>query len=167
VRISVLGTGQVGRILAGGLAAAGHEMVTGTRDPDATLVRTEPDNQGTPPYAQWQDQHPAVRLLSFVDAGAHAVPNTRVVKTLNTMAGPLMVDPGSAPGAHVVFVAGDDAAAKETVTGLLGDVGWAGDRIVGLGALRAARGMEMYVVLWWDLTRALGTYALNVAVERA
>ena len=72
MKISVLGTGSVGRTLAGRLAALGHEVVVGTRDPEATLARTEPDNQGTPPYAQWQQQNPAVRLLPFADAGAHA-----------------------------------------------------------------------------------------------
>ena len=36
-----------------------------------------------------------------------------------------------------------------------------------LGGLRAARGMEMYVVLWWYAARAVGTFDLNVTVEHA
>jgi predicted dinucleotide-binding enzyme len=227
VKISVLGTGSVGRTLAGRLAALGHEVVVGTRDPEATLARTEPDNQGTPPYAQWQQQNPAVRLLPFADAGAHAellvnatsgavsadalaaagiaerdglvvldvanpllftpdglalsvantdslaetlqrqFPAARVVKSLNTVTASVMVDPGRVPGEHVLFVAGDDAAAKETVTGLLGEIGWGAGRVVDLGGLRAARGMEMYVMLWWDMTQAVGTYEINIAVDRA
>ena len=78
-----------------------------------------------------------------------------------------MVDPGRVPGEHVLFVAGDDAAAKETVTGLLGEIGWGAGRVVDLGGLRAARGMEMYVMLWWDMTQAVGTYEINIAVDRA
>src|SRR5437763_1308769 len=72
MRIAVLGTGTVGRALAGRLAAVGHDAVVGTRDPAATLARREPDARGTSPYRQWQDQHPAVRLVSLADAGAHA-----------------------------------------------------------------------------------------------
>jgi predicted dinucleotide-binding enzyme len=53
MRISVLGTGTVGRTLAGRLVELGHDVVVGTRDPAETLARTEPDRQGTPPYAQW------------------------------------------------------------------------------------------------------------------
>ena len=40
-----------------------------------------------------------------------------MVKSLNTMTAEVMVDPGRVPGEHVVFVAGDDAEAKETVVG--------------------------------------------------
>ena len=72
MKISVLGTGSVGRTLAGRLATLGHEVAVGTRDPAATLARTEPDDRGTPPYAQWQEQNRDVRLLSLADAGSHA-----------------------------------------------------------------------------------------------
>lgn len=41
MKIAILGTGAVGRTLAGGLAGNGHEVVLGTRDPAAT--RTRPD----------------------------------------------------------------------------------------------------------------------------
>ena len=66
-----------------------------------------------------------------------------------------------------MFVAGDDPAARATVTDLLGEIGWGPGRVVDLGGLAAARGMEMFVVLWWSITRALGTYELNVAIQRA
>lgn len=72
MKIAVLGTGMVGRIRAARLAGLGHGVAIGTRDPDATLARTEPDGMGTPPYAQWGAEHPEVRLLAFPDAGAHA-----------------------------------------------------------------------------------------------
>ena len=72
MKIAVLGTGMVGRTLAARLAGLGHDVVIGTRNPDATLARTEPDGMGTPPYAQWQGEHPDVRLLPFREAGAHA-----------------------------------------------------------------------------------------------
>jgi 8-hydroxy-5-deazaflavin:NADPH oxidoreductase len=43
MRIAVLGTGSVGRTLAPGLARLGHDVVVGTRDPDATRSRGDWD----------------------------------------------------------------------------------------------------------------------------
>jgi predicted dinucleotide-binding enzyme len=70
MNIAVLGTGTVGRTIAGKLAELGHEVVVGTRDPQATLARTDPDAMGNPPYAAWQADHPAVRLAPFAEAAA-------------------------------------------------------------------------------------------------
>ena len=72
MNIAVLGTGVVGRTLAARLDGLGHDVAIGTRDPAATMARTEPGGFGTPPYPQWQAGHPGVRLLSFADAGAFA-----------------------------------------------------------------------------------------------
>jgi predicted dinucleotide-binding enzyme len=72
MKIAVLGTGKVGRVLAARLAGLGHDVVIGTRDPGRTMERAEPDDLGTPPYAQWQGRHPEVGLVAFPDAGAHA-----------------------------------------------------------------------------------------------
>lgn len=69
MRYAVLGTGIVGRTLASGLLAAGHEVVIGTRDPDATLARSEHDAFGNPPYREWQAQHPQIGLVPFPEAG--------------------------------------------------------------------------------------------------
>lgn len=63
---------MVGQALAGRLAELGHEVTVGTRDPQATLARTEPDQMGTPPFAAWQAQHPAVGLETFADAASGA-----------------------------------------------------------------------------------------------
>ncbi len=73
MKISVLGTGMVGRALAGRLAGLGHDVVIGTRDVEQTLARTEPsDARGVLPYAEWQRANPHVRLVPFAAAGAHA-----------------------------------------------------------------------------------------------
>ena len=71
MRIAVLGTGGVGRAVGGRLAGLGHEVVFGTRDPAATLARTEPDQMGNPPFAVWLQANPTVRLETFADAAAH------------------------------------------------------------------------------------------------
>jgi 8-hydroxy-5-deazaflavin:NADPH oxidoreductase len=93
-----------------------------------------------------------------------AFPQARVVKALNTMHASVMVDPGRLPAPTDVFVAGDDADAKATVTDLLASFGWPRDRVRDLGDITAARGLEMYLPLWVRLFGATGTAELNIAV---
>ncbi|WP_425860277.1 NADPH-dependent F420 reductase [Arthrobacter sp. TWP1-1] len=71
MKIAVIGTGMVGRGLAGRLSELGHDVVIGTRNIADTLARTETDNMGTPPYAQWQEENLSVRLLTLREAGTH------------------------------------------------------------------------------------------------
>jgi len=208
MKIGVLGTGTVGRAIASKLAELGHAVLVGTRDPAATLSRTDPDMYGNPPLKVWREKHPKVELGTFAQAAAHgelvvnataggvsiealeaagetnlagkivvdlanpldfsrgmppslsvcntdslgeqiqrAFPRSKVVKTLNTMNAHLMVGPGQlADGAHTVFVSGNDAAAKGTVTKLLESFGW--KDIVDLGDITTARGTEMMLPIW-------------------
>jgi predicted dinucleotide-binding enzyme len=72
MKLAVLGTGMVGQALAGRLHELGHSVVVGTRDPQATLARTEPDQMGSPPFAAWHSANPGVGLATFADAAAGA-----------------------------------------------------------------------------------------------
>ncbi|EST20790.1 NADPH-dependent F420 reductase [Streptomyces roseochromogenus] len=96
-----------------------------------------------------------------------AFPHTRVVKTLNTVNCQVMVDPGRVPGAHHLFVCGEDAGAKEQVTAMLGEFGWPAERVLDLGGIRAARTVEMYLPLWLTMMRRFGTADFNIEVRRA
>ena len=91
-------------------------------------------------------------------------PEARVVKTLNTVGAPVMVEPAIVPGEHSLFVAGDDAAAKEQVVGLLESIGWPRGRVLDLGGIVASRGLEMYLPLWVSLFGRHGSPLLNVVV---
>ncbi|MGE1155197.1 NADPH-dependent F420 reductase [Pseudomonas kitaguniensis] len=71
MKISVIGTGMVGRVLAARLAAAGHNVVIGTRDPARTLSRVQSEDQRTPPFAEWRRNHTDIPLLILEEAGAH------------------------------------------------------------------------------------------------
>ncbi len=93
-----------------------------------------------------------------------AFPRTAVVKTLNTMAAPVMVDPKSLGSSSTVFVSGDDAAAKETVVGLLESFGH--DDVIDLGGIETARGTEMMLPVWLRLWTALGTPEFNFKIVR-
>jgi len=72
MKIAVLGTGVVGQTIAARLEELDHEVVIGTRDPAATLARTEPDRFGSPPMRDWLAAHPAVQLAAFADAATDA-----------------------------------------------------------------------------------------------
>ena len=86
---------------------------------------------------------------SLAETIQRAFPTARVVKALNTMRADVMVAPERlAGGDHDVFLAGDDADAKEVVQGLLTEFGWRPEHIRDLGSLDAARGMEMWLPLW-------------------
>ena len=60
MKIAVLGTGMVGRALAGRFAELGHEVTVGTRNPAATAGKEE--------YAAWAAGHPAIGLAAFAAA---------------------------------------------------------------------------------------------------
>jgi predicted dinucleotide-binding enzyme len=118
-------------------------------------------SEGFPPKVAQPDGRSLGELLQAT------FPAARVVKTLNTMNADLMVSPRSLPGAHSVFVAGDDADAKALASDLLRGFGWASDEIVDVGGIAAARGLELYLPLWLSLMGSFGTPAFNVRVVRA
>ena len=216
MKIGVLGTGTVGQTIADKLAELEHAVFVGTRDPQATLSRTEPDMYGNPPFHVWRDEHPSIEFGTLAQAAAHgdivvnamngaasidalraageenlagkilvdianpldfskgmppsllvcntdslgeqiqrAFPDAKVVKTLNTVNAHLMVGPKQLADAdHTIFVSGNDAGAKQTVTELLGSFGWRD--IVDLGDITTARGTEMMLPIWvriWGATR--------------
>ena len=91
-------------------------------------------------------------------------PEARVVKALNTVGAPVMVDPAIVPGDHTIFVAGEDASAKQQVVELLESFGWPRERVLDLGGVSASRGMEMYLPLWLSLFGKQGSPLLNVQV---
>lgn len=72
MRIGVLGTGAVGRTLAARLREIGHDVTVGTRNPAATLARTESDGMSSPPFAQWQAEYPTIPLRQYAEAAAAA-----------------------------------------------------------------------------------------------
>ena len=67
MRIAVLGTGMVGRSLAGGLARLGHEVTVGTRDPQMSLGRLDEGD-----FGRWAAAHPQVEVAAFAPAATGA-----------------------------------------------------------------------------------------------
>ena len=94
-----------------------------------------------------------------------AYPEAKVVKSLNTMTARVMVNPALLPDDHVVFVSGNDAEAKGTVTTILKDwFGW--KSVIDLGDITTARGTEMVLPLWVSLMGKLGTPLFNFKIVK-
>lgn len=92
--------------------------------------------------------------------------SARVVKALNTMSAPLMVEPGQlADGQHDAFICGNDAGAKEQVQALLRSFGW--KHVIDLGDITASRATEHYLPLWLRLWGACKTHLFSVHVVRS
>jgi len=194
MKIGVLGSGDVAKVLASGLLKHGHEVMMGTREP-AKL-------------ADWGRQNPKGRIGSFTDAakfGELAVlavkgtaaaqalrasgtpalagkividatnpladtpptngvlkyftnldeslmerlqkefPELRLVKAFNSVGNARMVNPEYPGGKPTMFICGNDAAAKQTVTEVLDQFGWEAED---MGGVEAARAIEPLCMLW-------------------
>jgi predicted dinucleotide-binding enzyme len=71
MRIAVLGTGSVGRTLAGAFNQLGHDVVVGTRDPGSTAARAGEGGQGLV-FGEWQAANPLIELKTFAAAAGSA-----------------------------------------------------------------------------------------------
>jgi predicted dinucleotide-binding enzyme len=93
-----------------------------------------------------------------------AFPEARVVKALNTMWCGIMVDPRRLQGSHLVFLCGEDAAAKQTLASLLREMGWRDEEITDLGGIASARATEMLLPIWLQLYGKRGDGVFNFAI---
>jgi predicted dinucleotide-binding enzyme len=91
-------------------------------------------------------------------------PQVKVVKALNSTSLRLMVNPRQvADGDHHTFVCGNDAQAKTQVIELLTrGFGW--KHVIDLGDITAARGTEMILPLWLELSKTLQTALFNFKI---
>lgn len=103
---------------------------------------------------------------SLGEAAQRLLPETKVVKALNTVNCQVMVDAQRVGGGeHDLFIAGNDAGAKATVSEHLRTwFGW--KSIIDLGDITAARGTESYLPLWLRLWGATKTADFNIRVVR-
>jgi predicted dinucleotide-binding enzyme len=97
--------------------------------------------------------------VGLTTSGAEEVakwaPGARVCKAMNQIGAPMMDGP-QVPGEPVMFICGDDDAAKSVTAGLVAELGF---ETVDAGDLSAARLLEPYGLLWIHLAlrRGLGT----------
>ncbi len=92
-----------------------------------------------------------------------AFPETRVVKTLNTMNVNVMVNPTIIHGDHDAFVSGNDIEAKAEVINILKKwFGW--HSVIDLGDITTSRGVEMLVPLWLRLWGVIDSSRFNFKI---
>lgn len=72
MHVGVLGTGAVGRAIAGKFIERGDDVVIGTRNVAATMAHAQPDYMGNPPFSVWHKSHDKARLATFAEAAAHS-----------------------------------------------------------------------------------------------
>lgn len=227
MKVAILGTGMVGRIIAVKLHQLGYEVSIGTRNVTNKLAEDQKDNFGNPPFKDWKKSHDMIGLETFNTAASQAdilfnctsgmatltvlgsieekylegkilidianpldfsngmppslhpvntdslgeqiqrqFPEMKVVKTLNTMSAPIMVEPQRIKGEHNVFICGNDKSAKSTTTEILHGFGWGDKQIIDLGDITNARGTEMLLPVWLRLWGTLGTSEFNFHIQQ-
>lgn len=93
------------------------------------------------------------------------LPEARVVKCWNIVGNPYMIDPDLPDGPPTMFIAGEDADAKRTVTGLLAEVGW--PDCIDLGGIENSRYLEGLAMVWIRAYFATGSGAHAFRLLRA
>ncbi|WP_437571632.1 NADPH-dependent F420 reductase [Sorangium sp. So ce542] len=209
--IGILGSGRVGRALAGKLASAGHAITVGARDPAraaasfsgarvalgdpaeaarraAIVVNATPGDTSVERLGALRDALKGKILIDVSNATLRAedglpgsllypngsvaerlqaaLPETAVVKTLNTMLFTVMADPTSLGVRPTAFLSGNDESAKAVVARLLGDLGWPADWIEDLGDITTARGPEAAASLVPSVLRRRGLAPFAIALAR-
>ena len=136
MRITVIGTGNVGATLGKGWAEVGHQVTFGTRDPSSDKVQQLLSSLGGKARAAATKEAVQVAVWS---GGA------RVVKIFNTTGSDNMASPHYGEQAATMFYAGDDAEANQIAAQLARDLGF---EPVDAGPLANARLLEPLAALW-------------------
>ncbi len=196
MKAGIIGSGDVGRVLATAFLKEGYEVMLGTRDRSkATVVKWQEDNPGGltgsfPETADFGDiivlathgsitadvieqtgiagftgktvidatnplaaAPPENGVLSFFTASGESlmerlqrlVPEANFVKAFNSVGNHLMYKPAFGDQVPTMFICGNDAAAKQTVTDILSTFGW---EAADMGGAEAARAIEPLCILW-------------------
>jgi len=212
--VAILGAGRVSRALALPLAAAGYQVLVGSRNPKADadkwrdgtaaegvrhvtlqqaaeaaplVINATPGATAVAALSPLRDALAGKTLVDVANATERlpngmpgglvypgsslaeqlqqALPQTRVVKSLNTMLFSVMANPRSLASPPTAFVSGDDAQAKAQVTAVLAALGWPGEWVLDIGGLASARATEAMMLIVPQLIQRFGfaPFALSVA----
>ncbi|MFF4441088.1 MULTISPECIES: NADPH-dependent F420 reductase [unclassified Streptomyces] len=107
--------------------------------------------------------HPGSSLAEKLQ---EALPETHVVKTLNTMLFPVMTAPATLTQPPTVFLSGEFPPAKEAVRELLTDLGWRKEWITDLGGIRTARATEAAILFVPHVIRTSGFTPFAISIAR-
>ena len=104
----------------------------------------------TNPIADAPPDHGVLKYFTTLDSSLMeqlqaAQPGALFVKAFNSVGNAYMVDPHFTEGRPTMFICGNDAAAKATVSALLNDFGWDAED---MGGVEGARAIEPLCILW-------------------
>jgi 8-hydroxy-5-deazaflavin:NADPH oxidoreductase len=167
LKIAIIGKGHVGTALSNGLAKAGHEIKFGHRDPKEPVAEAaewgeviilavphENADQAREEIKQYVDGKTVVDVMNAIgdDYGLgiscttstaeetqKKLPKAKVIKAFNTVFASNQSTGKVGDEQLTAFIAGDDAAAKQTVAQLTRDIGF---DPVDCGPLKSARYLE-------------------------
>jgi 8-hydroxy-5-deazaflavin:NADPH oxidoreductase len=103
---------------------------------------------------------------SLAEQLQEALPDTRVVKTLNTMLYTVMTAPAALTQTPTAFLSGKDPEAKQVVRGLLADLGWQQEWITDLGGIETARAVEAAILFVPHVIRSSGFAPFAISITR-
>jgi predicted dinucleotide-binding enzyme len=126
---------------------SGTQNAVGMAGPDNLAGKVVIDV--TNPLA-FREGGPPELALGHTDSAGEQVqrwlPGARVVKAFNIVGNPYMVDPELPGGPPDMFIAGDDAEAKATVSAIIESFGW--PPALDIGGLQGARYLEPMAMVW-------------------
>jgi len=147
----------LGRAAEEAITLAGIENLTGKTVMDTTNPIAEaPPVGGIMSYFTGPNESLGERIQALA-------PKANVVKAFNSVGAGRMIDPSYTQGKPTMFFCGDNAAAKQTVSGIIEQFGW---KPYDGGGIIAARAIEPLCILWcsrgfqhnqWDHAFALLT----------
>jgi len=190
VRIAIIGAGNVGGALGAAVAAVGHSVVFGVRDPTGPRTRAALEStvgaRATGPQEavagadivvfalRWAAVPAMVGLMPSLDGRividamnrldgdparsttqdlADLLPGARLAKAFNTIGFENLTSARDRRVPAAMFVAGDDAEAKQTAMDLAGELGFQPEDGGGLANTKA---LEEMVRIWLALARVHG-----------
>ena len=196
MKIGIIGSGIVGRVLATAFMKEGYQVMMGTRNTKKEeVVKWKNENEGgqtgtfeesarfgeilvlatgglvtidainlagpvnfnakvvidaTNPIAAAPPQNGVLKFFTNLDESLmemihKVIPDAKLVKAFNIIGNAYMYKPQFPGGPPTMFICGNDAAAKKTVTGILDSFGWETED---MGMIEAARAIEPLCILW-------------------
>jgi 8-hydroxy-5-deazaflavin:NADPH oxidoreductase len=128
-----------GGVTANAIDLAGLENFTGKTVIDTTnpIEKAPPENGVLKYFTTLED--------SLMERLQKQLPDAHLVKAFNSVGSHLMYKPDFGGVKPSMFICGNDAAAKQTVTGILEAFGWETED---MGSVAAARAIEPLCILW-------------------
>ena len=134
--LAVTGTAALDALHLVGAAATAGKVVIDATNPIAPV----PPQRGVLSYYTRLDDSQMERLQ-------REFPESYFVKAFNSVSTAVMVRPAFEAGRPTMFICGNDDAAKQVVSGLLDQLGWAAEDMGGVEAARAIEPLCMLMVI--------------------